>query len=242
MKCDYCLQKTKILQKTLIIPNTRGIRQAIVTAGLGFQRMLRGYLGKEKQTGQWTGTQKYVAKIAPIGMSIDAFDYSTALPVSQLINGIIFRDDFGMNTPGPIIIVEDDADDEAIFTEILSELNLPHKTIWFGNSGEAFNYLKTTSEQPFIIFSDVNLPGENGVEFKRRIDQDKQLREKSIPFVFYSTAVDQRIVNEVYTKMTVQGFFQKGNSYEEIKNHIKLIFDYWTVCSHPNMRKVAEKS
>jgi len=81
-------------------------------------------------------------------------------------------------------MVEDDADDEAIFTEILEELEIPNKIICFHNSSDAFDYLKKTTEQPFIIFSDVNLPGENGIEFKRRIDADKQLRQKSIPFVF----------------------------------------------------------
>jgi response regulator RpfG family c-di-GMP phosphodiesterase len=80
----------------------------------------------------------------------------------------------------------------------------------------------------------VNLPKENGVEFKSRIDDDKQLRKKSIPFVFYSTVVTQKIVNDAYTQMTVQGFFQKGHQFEEIKRVIKTIFDYWTICKHPN--------
>ena len=140
-----------------------------------------------------------------------------------------------MPAPGPIIIVEDDADDEAIFIDILKDLNIPNRILWFSNSRDAFDYLKNTTEQPFIIFSDVNLPGENGIEFKRRIDNDKQLREKSIPFVFYSTSTDRSIVNEAYTKMTVQGFFKKGNSYEEIKRDIRLIFGYWSICKHPNI-------
>jgi two-component SAPR family response regulator len=139
-----------------------------------------------------------------------------------------------MANPGPVIIVEDDADDEAIFYEILKELNISNNIKWFGNSDDAMHYLKTTTDQPFIIFSDVNLPGDNGIEFKKQIDSDKRLRKKSIPFVFYSTAVDQRIINEVYTQMTVQGFFKKGNSYKDIRNNIKLIFDYWQICKHPN--------
>jgi response regulator RpfG family c-di-GMP phosphodiesterase len=141
-----------------------------------------------------------------------------------------------MANRGPVIIVEDDADDEAIFNEILKELNISNNIKWFGNSDDAIHYLKTTTDQPFIIFSDVNLPGNNGIELKRQIDKDKRLRKKSIPFVFYSTAVDRRIVNEVYTQITVQGFFKKGNSYEEIRNNIKLIFDYWQICKHPKTK------
>jgi CheY-like chemotaxis protein len=139
-----------------------------------------------------------------------------------------------MAKAGPIVIIEDDSDDREVFEEILKELNVPNKTIWFTKCDDAFNYLKTTTDQPFLIFSDVNLPIQNGIEFKRQLDNDEQLRKKSIPFVFYSTSVAQKLVNEAYTKMTVQGFFQKANSYEEIRDNIKLILDYWSVCKHPN--------
>jgi CheY-like chemotaxis protein len=135
---------------------------------------------------------------------------------------------------GPVIILEDDIDDQELLESIFRELNVKNKLIWFTIPGEAFNYLKTTSDQPFIIFCDVNLPMETGINFKKRIDDDPHLRKKSIPFVFYSTSVDQKTVNEAYTKMTVQGFFQKGNSFEEIKKTIRLIIDYWMLCKHPN--------
>ena len=141
-----------------------------------------------------------------------------------------------MSKSGPIILIEDDVDDENIFKEVLKELGIANSLIWFTKTDEALHYLKATSEQPFIIFSDVNLPGQSGIEFKRNLDNDEELRKKSIPFVFYSTSVNQETVNEAYTKMTVQGFFQKGNSYEEIKTMIKQIIDYWQTCRHPNSK------
>jgi CheY-like chemotaxis protein len=135
---------------------------------------------------------------------------------------------------GPIIIVEDDAEDADIFQDILIELDVKNKMIWFTNSNDAFFYLKATTDQPFIIFCDVNLPVINGIEFKRQVDSDAELRRKSIPFVFYSTSVSQATVNEAYTQMTVQGFFQKKNTYAEVKGDIKLILNYWKDCKHPN--------
>ncbi len=139
-----------------------------------------------------------------------------------------------MAKSGPIIIIEDDADDHGILKDVLKELNVENNLIWFTRGDDAFNYLQTTSDQPFLIISDVNLPGRNGIEFKRRLDADPRLRKKSIPFVFYSTYVDQQAVNIAYTEMTVQGFFQKNDSYTEIKKNIKLILDYWMTCRHPN--------
>jgi CheY-like chemotaxis protein len=135
---------------------------------------------------------------------------------------------------GPIILIDDDADDKDVFLDILKDLQVPNAVIWFQNCDQAFMYLKETTEQPFIIFCDLNLPGLSGLACKRSIDEDKQLRKKSIPFVFCSTTTDQKTVNEAYTQMTVQGFFQKSNSYIDHKNMIKLIMDYWDQCRHPN--------
>jgi two-component SAPR family response regulator len=140
-----------------------------------------------------------------------------------------------MAKSGPIIIVEDDADDEAVFSAIVQELNIPNKIVWFSDPNNAIDYLKKTTEQPFIIFSDVNLLRENGIEFKRRIDNDKQLRENSTPFVFYSTFANRQIVNKAYSEMTVQGFFKKGKSYTEIRDDIRLIVEYRRMCKHPNI-------
>ncbi|WP_298736077.1 response regulator [uncultured Chitinophaga sp.] len=136
---------------------------------------------------------------------------------------------------GPIIVVEDDIDDKEIFEAALEELQFPNRIIWFSNCNDAWHYLKVTTDSPFIIFSDINLPRQSGLDFKKQIDEDRQLRKKSIPFIFYSTSVNQDTVNDAYTNMTVQGFFQKSNRFNEMKEMIKVILDYWRICRHPNV-------
>ena len=135
---------------------------------------------------------------------------------------------------GPIIVIDNDVDDQEVFEDVLKSLGVTNELVLINSCEEGFAYLKTSPDQPFIIFCDINLPGLSGVEFKRKIDNDQQLRKKSIPFIFYSTAVNQKTVNEAYTEMTVQGFFQKKNSIEEIKEAIRLILAYWSECKHPN--------
>jgi len=137
---------------------------------------------------------------------------------------------------GPIIVIDNDVDDQEVFEDVLKSLDISNELVLLANCDDAFTYLRTTTAQPFIIFCDVNLPGLSGLEFKRKIDSEPQLRKKSIPFVFYSTSVDQKTVNDAYTQMTVQGFFQKSNSIEEIKRDIQLILDYWGECKHPNTK------
>jgi CheY-like chemotaxis protein len=135
---------------------------------------------------------------------------------------------------GPIILVEDDVDDKTIFEEALEDIGAKNSLRWFINPIEAFSYLATTEEKPFLIFCDINLPKQNGLDFKARIDADKYLRQKSIPFIFYSTSAAQETVNKAYMQLTVQGFFQKKHSYDEIKKVLSLVIDYWAACKHPN--------
>ncbi len=140
-----------------------------------------------------------------------------------------------MAKTGPIIVVEDDEDDVIFLKDILRQLEVPNPLIWFTNSAEALKYLRSTNEKPFFILSDVNLPVQNGIEFKRQIDHDPQLRKRSIPFVFYSTSVAQVYVDEAYSEMSVQGFFQKGNDFKEIQQTIQTLINYWMLSKHPTL-------
>ena len=138
-----------------------------------------------------------------------------------------------MSRAGPILIIEDDQDDQEILREAFTELGVRNKLLFFDKTKQAFDFLKTTSEKPFLILSDVNLPQQTGVEFKREVDSDPQLRKKSIPFVFFSTSIEKHAVDTAYKELTIQGFFQKSNNYQELKNVLSLIVEYWKVCQHP---------
>jgi hypothetical protein len=35
-------------------------------------------------------------------------------------------------------------------------------------------------------------------------------------------------------EMAVQGFFKKDHSYSQMKETLRMIFDYWLRCLHPN--------
>ena len=139
-----------------------------------------------------------------------------------------------MSKTGEIIVVEDDIDDREFFSAVVRDLGVKNEIIWFDNTDQAYDYLMTTAKTIFIIFSDINVPGRNGLEFKKKIDSEPKLRKKSIPFIFYSTLANQKEVNEAYTEMTVQGFFKKGIDYDDTREMIKTIFDYWGMAKHPN--------
>ena len=139
-----------------------------------------------------------------------------------------------MSKHGPVILVDDDTDDHQVFVEVLDEMNVSNKVICFETCADALLHLRTSPEQAFMIFCDVNMPAFSGLEFKKHIDMDMELRKKSIPFMFFSTHTQPEVVEEAYTAMTIQGFFKKPSSYDEMKALIRQIFQYWHVCKHPN--------
>ncbi len=144
-----------------------------------------------------------------------------------------------MPKDGPIIIIEDDMDDRFTLEEALKEANVSNELVFFDNGPDAFEYLRSTNRQPFIILCDVNLPRQNGIEFKRELDNDPLMRAMAIPFIFYTTFVSQYAVNEAYKNMTVQGFFQKNNTHKELKDVVRIIIDYWRICRQPqNLEKI----
>lgn len=138
-----------------------------------------------------------------------------------------------MAKTGPIIIVDDDPDDCELVEQSLMQLNIGNRLICFSNAPDAFDYLKTTADQPFIIFSDVNMPGMNGLELRRNIEADEELRKKSIPFIFLSTTAAPRAIAEAY-ELSVQGFFEKGSSLKETRSLLQEVYSYWQRCRHPN--------
>jgi CheY-like chemotaxis protein len=135
---------------------------------------------------------------------------------------------------GPLVIVEDDIDDQEIVDDLLDELEVPNKKLFFDRGEKAIEFLRSTTERPFIILCDINLPQITGLEFKAMIDTDPYLRQLSIPFIFFSTAAPEAIVTKAYTSLNVQGFFQKSGSVDEIKKALSIIIDYWKLSKHPN--------
>ena len=134
---------------------------------------------------------------------------------------------------GPIISIEDDLDDQEVFADALAELKVQNKVIFFTNGIEALEYLRTTVDQPFIIFCDINLPNLNGIEIRNEIFNDDYLRKKSIPFIFMTTSSDLQVVREAYN-LSIQGFFTKPLSMKDIIEDLKEILNYWSKCKHPN--------
>ncbi|QIP18008.1 response regulator [Spirosoma aureum] len=125
-----------------------------------------------------------------------------------------------MAAAGPQVRHRDD--DPDIFKLAISELALPHPVIVFFNGQTALNYLKSTSEIPFLIISEISMPGMSGLELRKQIDQDSGLRKKCIQFVFMTHPVEEKLVEEAY-ELTIQALFEKKFSFASWKAQLGFI-------------------
>ena len=135
----------------------------------------------------------------------------------------------------PIIIIEDDSDDIDIIVDCLQEMGVKNKVEIFRNADTAYTFLCRKEINPFIILSDINLPGINGFQLRDKIHEDEELRRKCIPYIFITTTGDSKYIFEAYSK-NAQGFFIKPNNHLAWKKLLSITFDYWDGSQKPRPR------
>lgn len=138
-----------------------------------------------------------------------------------------------MSKNGPIILIEDDPDDQELITRVLSRLKLPNDIKKFRDGEEAFEYLQHTNDKPLLILCDINMPKMNGIELKHNIEADESIRKKTIPFIYLTTTASPDQIMKAHN-CSLQGFFVKGQTYDELRNTLTQIVEYWTRSEHPH--------
>jgi CheY-like chemotaxis protein len=138
-----------------------------------------------------------------------------------------------MNKNGPVVVIEDDEDDQMFFEDAFRKLDYPNKIVFFKDGYDALEYLNKTDVSPFLILSDINMPRINGIELRSRIHTNEQLHVKCIPYLFFTTSATKRSVIDAYT-LSVQGFFVKPNNLSGLENTIRKIMEYWKECIAPS--------
>ncbi len=132
-----------------------------------------------------------------------------------------------------IVLVDDQLIEKELLKIAITELGIEVDLLYFNRADDALHYLKTTRDQIFLIISDMNMPGINGLEFKRAIDADEGLLEKAIPFVFSSTDATRHQLKEAYD-YRLQGYFIKPNDLKIMAEQLETIINYWLASVRPD--------
>lgn len=130
-----------------------------------------------------------------------------------------------------ILVVDADSDDQEFLKDAWNETGFTHPLIFFKSGEEVLGYLKT-APTPFLILSDVRLPKMDGFELKEKLLKDINLKYGSIPFVFWTADASDEQIKRSYD-LGGNGFFLKGSTFQEIKQSLIDIVNYWTKSKSP---------
>ena len=133
----------------------------------------------------------------------------------------------------PIYIVDDDEDDQQIIKEVVAELSLANELKFFYTAEAVLNELRKSDLIPFIIISDINLPGMDGFTLREKILTETSMSDKSIPFIFWSTTASEAQVKRAFD-LSAHGFFIKGRTFKELKEELGEIISYWSKSLAPH--------
>lgn len=91
-----------------------------------------------------------------------------------------------MTTFKTLLLVEDDVDDQLLFSDAIDAIDLDIKLSIANNGIEAFLRLQDDNLLPDVIFLDINMPMMSGFEFLSEIKRIDRLAH--IPIVIFTTS------------------------------------------------------
>lgn len=137
-----------------------------------------------------------------------------------------------MKKQGPTVIIDDDKDEHYLIGQALAMIDCMNEVVFLPNAHEALAYLRRPDVHPFLVISDLNMPGMNGMELRQVIFQDPELAEKCAPYLFFTNDCNSSRVREAYA-LSIQGFFTKPQSFDKLVETLRAIIRYWQLCMSP---------
>jgi CheY-like chemotaxis protein len=134
---------------------------------------------------------------------------------------------------GKVILIDDNSLEEELLQECITKGHWKAQVEYFNNAEDAYKYLQQTSDIIFLIVCDMNMPRMTGLELKKIIDSDKNIKSKAIPFIFATTTATPQEIKEAY-EYGIQGYFEKPFDMNKTCEMIDVVFNYWLLCLHPN--------
>lgn len=137
-----------------------------------------------------------------------------------------------MASDRPILLVEDNPDDEALTLRAFARNRIENPVIVARDGLDAVNYLfasgrhagRDTSIMPAVILLDLKLPRIDGLEVLRRIRADS--RTAMLPVVILTTSRERQDIQEAY-RLGANSYIRKPVDFERFLHTVGLLGQYW---------------
>ena len=143
-----------------------------------------------------------------------------------------------MSSERPVLLVEDNPDDEALTLRAFSKNKIPNPVIVARDGVEALDYLagkgshagRDMSVMPAVILLDLKLPRIDGLEVLRRIRADD--RTSLLPVVVLTTSKETQDILQAY-RLGANSYIRKPVDFERFIQAISQLGIYWLSLNEP---------
>ena len=133
-----------------------------------------------------------------------------------------------------ILLVEDNADDEALTMRALQKNKITNKIVVARDGVEALDYLfargnhvgRNTGAQPAVILLDLKLPKLDGFEVLRQLRADS--RTKLLPVVILTSSKEQQDIANGYD-LGANSYVRKPVDFQQFVEAVRQLGLYWLV-------------
>lgn len=144
-----------------------------------------------------------------------------------------------MASDRPILLVEDNPDDEALTLRAFNKHRIPNPIVVARDGVEALDYLfgtgayaeQASAELPAVVLLDLKLPRIDGLEVLRRIRADG--RTALLPVVVLTTSRESQDIHEAYS-LGANSYIRKPVDFEQFLIAVGQIGNYWLSLNEPS--------
>jgi two-component system response regulator len=138
----------------------------------------------------------------------------------------------------PILLVEDNADDEALTMRAFKKNNIHNEIVVARDGVEALDYLfgsgphdgRDTTRQPQVVLLDLNLPKIDGLQVLQRIRSDE--RTALLPVVILTSSREQQDIISGY-RFGCNSYVRKPVDFDEFLEAARNLGLYWLLLNEP---------